>query len=104
HSAGDATRQLSVRPVDLMVCDSGLADPGAAELARFLKLRQPATRVVLVTRAFSQAELFEAARVGAAAYVRSSLDEALFRATLRRSAAGDFPIDEEVVRHPAVAA
>jgi DNA-binding NarL/FixJ family response regulator len=60
--------------------------------------------VVFVTRAYSQTELFEAARVGAAAYVRASTDVDMFLATLRRAATGQFPIDEEVVRYPAVAA
>ena len=59
---------------------------------------------MFVTRAYSQIELFEAARVGAAAYVRASTDADMFLATLRRAAAGQFPIDEEVVRFPAVAA
>src|SRR5207302_299789 len=62
------------------------------------------TVVVFVTRAYSQTELFEAARVGAAAYLRASTDVDLFLAALRRAAAGQFPIDEEVVRYPAVAA
>jgi DNA-binding NarL/FixJ family response regulator len=67
-------------------------------------VRHPKTVVVFVTRLFSQAELFEAARVGAAAYLRASTDADLFMATLRRAAQGQFPIDEEVVRFPAVAA
>jgi DNA-binding NarL/FixJ family response regulator len=73
-------------------------------MARFFRVRQPRTAIVIVTRAYSQAELFEAARVGAVAYVRASTDVDLFVATLRRAAAGQFPIDEEVVRYPAVAA
>jgi DNA-binding NarL/FixJ family response regulator len=73
-------------------------------MARFFRVRQPKIAVVFVTRASSQAELFEAARVGAAAYLRASTDPDLFVATLRRAAAGQFPIDEEVVRFPAVAA
>jgi DNA-binding NarL/FixJ family response regulator len=73
-------------------------------MARFFRVRQPKTVIVFVTRAYSQSELFEAARVGAAAYVRASTDADLFLATLRRAAGGQFPIDEEVVRFPAVAA
>src|SRR5205085_10454883 len=69
-----------------------------------LRVRYPSTVVAFVTRTASQVELFEAARVGAAAYLRSSLDPDLFVATLRRALAGEFPIDEEVVRYPAVAA
>ena len=46
----------------------------------------------------------EATRVGGHAYLRASTDPDVFVATLRRALAGDFPIDEEVVRYPAVAA
>ena len=87
----------------MVLVESTLPDPGAVELARFFRVRQPKTVVVFVTRAYSQAELFEAARVGATAYLRASTDVDLFVATLRRAAAGQFPIDEEVVRFPAVA-
>jgi DNA-binding NarL/FixJ family response regulator len=103
-SAVEATRFLRDQPLDIVLVESTLPDPGAVELARFFRVRQPKTVVVFVTRAFSQPELFEAARVGAAAYVRASTDGDLFVATLRRAAAGQFPIDEEVVRFPAVAA
>jgi len=87
----------------MVLVESTLPDPGAVELARFFRVRQPKTVIVFVTRGYSQAELFEAARVGAAAYLRASTDVDLFVATLRRAAAGQFPIDEEVVRFPAVA-
>ncbi len=73
-------------------------------MARFFRVRRPTTIVVFVTRAYSQAELFETARVGAAAYLRASTDPEMFLATLRRASAGQFPIDEDVLRYPAVAA
>src|SRR5216683_2738236 len=103
-SAVEATRMLRDQPLDMVLVESTLPEPGAVEMARFFRVRQPKTVVVFVTRAFSQAELFEAARVGAAAYLRASTDVDLFMATLRRAAAGQFPVDEEVVRFPAVAA
>jgi len=103
-SAVEATRFGRDQPLDMVLVESTLPEPGAVEMARFFKVRKPKTAIVFVTRAFSQAELFEAARVGAAAYLRASTDADLFVATLRRSAAGQFPIDEEVVRFPSVAA
>jgi DNA-binding NarL/FixJ family response regulator len=103
-SAVEATRLLRDQQVDMILVESTLPEPGAVEMARFIRVRKARTVVVFVTRAYSQAELFEAARVGAAAYVRASTDADLFIATLRRAAAGQFPIDEEVVRYPAVAA
>src|SRR5438128_4892018 len=103
-SAVEATRFIRDQPLDMVLVESTLPDPGAVEMARFFRVRYPKTVVVFVTRAFSQTELFEAARVGAAVYLRASTDVDLFVATLRRAAAGHFPIDEEVVRFPAVAA
>jgi DNA-binding NarL/FixJ family response regulator len=103
-SAVEATRFGRDQPLDMVVVESTLPEPGAVEMARFFKVRKPKTAIVFVTRAWSQGELFEAARVGAAAYLRASTDADLFIATLRRAAAGQFPIDEEVVRFPAVAA
>ena len=103
-SAIEATRLIRDQPLDMVLVESTLPEPGAVEMARYFRVRHPKALVVFVTRAFSQAELFEAARVGAAAYLRASTDADLFVATLRRAAAGQFPIDEEVVRFPAVAA
>ena len=103
-SAVEATRLIRDQPLDMVLVESTLPDPGAVEMARFFRVRHPKIALVFVTRAFSQTELFEAARVGAAAYLRASTDADLFVATLRRAAAGQFPIDEEVVRFPAVAA
>jgi DNA-binding NarL/FixJ family response regulator len=103
-SAVEATRFGRDQALDMVLVESTLPEPGAVEMARFFKVRKPKTAVVFVTRASSQSELFEAARVGASAYLRASTDADLFIATLRRAAAGQFPIDEEVVRFPAVAA
>jgi DNA-binding NarL/FixJ family response regulator len=103
-SAVEATRFGRDQPLDMVLVESTLPEPGAVEMARFFKVRKPKTALVFVTRLSSQGELFEAARVGAAAYLRASTDADLFVATLRRAAAGQFPIDEEVVRFPAVAA
>lgn len=103
-SAVEATRFTRDQPLDMVLVESTLPEPGAVEMARFFRVRHPKTVVVFVTRGYSQAELFEAARVGAAAYLRASTDADLFAATLRRAAAGQFPIDEDVVRFPAVAA
>src|SRR2546425_5883690 len=103
-SAVEATRLIRDQPLDMVLVESTLPDPGAVEMARFFRVRHPKTVVVFVTRAFSQTELFEAARVGAAAYLRASTDADLFAATLRRAAVGPVSIDEEGGRFPAVPA
>jgi DNA-binding NarL/FixJ family response regulator len=102
-SAAEATRIVRDTPVDLVLVESTLAEPGALELARFFKVRHARVAIAFVTRAASQTELFEAARVGVAAYVRASAEPEEFLEALRRAASGEFPIDDEVVRYPAVA-
>src|SRR5258708_24712532 len=100
-SAVEATRLMRDQPLNMVLVESTLPEPGAVEMARFFRARQPKTVVVFVTRAYSQTELFQAARVGAAAYVRASTDPDIFLATLRRAAAGQFPIAAAAVRSPA---
>src|SRR3979411_3032338 len=91
-SAVEATLLWLAQPRDMVLGESTLPEPGAVEMARFFRVRQPRTVVVFVTRAYSQTELFEAARVGAAAYMRASTDVDMFVATLRRALAGPVPI------------
>jgi DNA-binding NarL/FixJ family response regulator len=102
-SANEAARTARSQAPDIALCESTLPEPGAAELARFFKLRVPNTRVVFVTRRTSENELFEAVRAGAAAYLVSTGDSHAFLRSLMRVADGEFLIDEEVMRHPTVA-
>src|SRR5882672_6654701 len=62
-SAVEATRLVRDQPVDLVLVESTLPEPGAVELARFFRVRHPNTVVAIATRGASQVELFEAARV-----------------------------------------
>jgi DNA-binding NarL/FixJ family response regulator len=103
-TAVEAARFVRSQRVDLALIETTLPDPGAVETARFFRMRMPETVIGFFTRASSQEELFEAARVGVAAYLRASTDERVFVNSLLRAARGEFPIDEEVVRYPAVAA
>src|SRR5438034_7639664 len=57
-SAVEATRLMRDQPLDMVIVESTLPEPGAVEMARFVRVRQPKTAVVFVTRAYSQAELF----------------------------------------------
>src|ERR1051326_4530775 len=66
-SAVEATRFGRDQALDMVLVESTLPEPGAVEMARFFKVRKPKTLVVFVTRAYSQSELFEAARVGGGA-------------------------------------
>src|SRR5258708_22900830 len=97
-SAVEATRMLRDQPLDMVLVESTLPEPGAVAMARFFRVRQPKTVVLFLTRAYSQTELFEAARVGAAAYIRASTDVDMFLAALRRAGSGQVPPEAKVVR------
>jgi DNA-binding NarL/FixJ family response regulator len=102
-SAREATRVARTHRLDLVLCESTLGEPGAVELARFFRMTLPETVVVFFTPSSTENELFEAARVGVAAYLRASMDAHAFLSALRRAAHGEFLIDEEVMRRPTVA-
>ena len=102
-SAIDATRIARHIHPTLAICDTTLPDPGSIELARFFRLRLPSTSVVFVSPSPTEDELFEAVRVGVAAYLHTASDPRLLVAALRRTAEGEFLIDDEVIRRPSVA-
>jgi DNA-binding NarL/FixJ family response regulator len=102
-SAAEATRVARNQRPDVALCEATLPDPGAVELARFFRLRLPSTTMVYVTLSSSEEELFEAVQVGAAAYLPGSLEARAFLTALVRVTRGEFVIDEEVMRQPAVA-
>ena len=77
---------------------SGLA--AAAELRR----RHPALAVVVVAEAESDEGLFAALRAGAAAVVDRGAAEDELADLVKRAAAGGYPINEQVLARPAVAA
>jgi DNA-binding NarL/FixJ family response regulator len=87
----------------MVLCETTLGEPGAVELARFFRMTLPDTVVVFFTPSYTENELFEAVRVGVAAYLRANMEPQGFIAALRRTAQGEFLIDEEVMRRPTVA-
>jgi DNA-binding NarL/FixJ family response regulator len=99
----EATRVARATRPALAVCDTTLPDPGSIELARFFRLRLPDTVVVFMSPAPTEDELFEAVRVGVAAYLHAGSDTRLVSTAFRRAAQGEFLIDEEVIRRPNVA-
>jgi DNA-binding NarL/FixJ family response regulator len=102
-SVAEAMRVARNQRPHLALCEASLPESGAFELARFLRLRLPSTTLVYITQAKSEEQLFEAVRVGAAAYLLGTLETPAFIASLARVARGEFPIDEDVVTQPSVA-
>jgi DNA-binding NarL/FixJ family response regulator len=94
---------LDFRP-DVLVATTGLVDPTAFELTRFLKLRLPALGVVVLASAENEEELYEAVRVGISAYLPRTAEGAAVLQAVRQAAMGNYLIDDLVLTHPRVAA
>ncbi len=102
-NAEEATRLARTERPGLVLIDTGIPEPGAVELARFFRMRMPETVIAFMAPSTSQEELFEATRVGVAAYLRGRMDDREFLDALGRAMGGEFPIDDEVIRYPMVA-
>ena len=76
--------------------------PGLAAAAE-LRRRHPALAVVVVAEAESDEGLFAAIQAGAAAYLDRAAPEDRLVALVREAAAGEYPINEQVLGRPQVA-
>ncbi|HMM43363.1 MAG TPA: response regulator transcription factor [Thermomicrobiales bacterium] len=89
---------------DVVMIDTDLPDMDGLDVARTLKRHYPRLGIVLMTSRDDDEQLFNALRVGAAAYITKDVESRQIVATIRRVARGEYAIDENVMSHPAVAA
>ncbi|HUG16090.1 MAG TPA: response regulator transcription factor, partial [Thermomicrobiales bacterium] len=71
--------------------------------ARLLKRRHPRLGIIIVTMHEDDEQLFNAIRVGAAAYCTKDVDPAHIVGLIRRVSRGEYLINENVLSHPFVA-
>lgn len=88
---------------DVMILDINLPEVNGIEVARIVKRRNPRVGVVMVTMHEDDEQLFNAIRVGAAAYCTKDVDPAQVVGIIRRVARGEYLINENVLSHPFVA-
>ncbi|CAN5822400.1 response regulator transcription factor [soil metagenome] len=88
---------------DVMVLDINLPEINGIEVARIVKRRSPRIGVVMVTMHEDDEQLFNAIRVGAAAYCTKDVDPSQIVGVIRRVAKGEYLINENVLSHPFVA-
>ncbi|MEE4362270.1 MAG: response regulator, partial [Pseudomonadales bacterium] len=89
--------RLQADPVDLVLCELGMADAGGRSLLERIATELPQLPVVVVTRATDSADVVQALRLGAADYlfkpvadpemVSHAVESALERSRLRRDKA-----------------
>lgn len=104
--AADAEQalHLAIETVpDIVVIDADIPDGDGLGIARALKRHQPGIGIVLMAARYSSERLFDAVRIGAAAYVTKDAVPDQIIATLRRVANGEYAIDESVLARPDVA-
>jgi RNA polymerase sigma factor (sigma-70 family) len=101
---GQEAIQLSDNLVpDVMVLDINLPEVNGIEVARIVKRRNPRVAIVIVTMHEDDEQLFNAIRVGAAAYCTKDIEPAQIVNIVRRIARGEYLINENVLSHPFVA-
>ena len=99
----DAIKMADELAPDVMVLDINMPEINGIEVARIVKRRSPRIGVVMVTMHEDDEQLFNAIRVGAAAYCTKDVDPAQIVGVIRRVARGEYLINENVLSHPFVA-
>jgi DNA-binding NarL/FixJ family response regulator len=90
-------------PPDVVLLDINMPGMSGIEIARVLKRHHPRVAIVIITMHEDDEQLFNAIRVGAAAYCTKDVDPAYIVSIIRRVARGEYLINENVLSHPFVA-
>ncbi len=88
---------------DVVLSDVNIPGPDGVEIARALKGALPNTSVILMTAYDDEGQLFNAIRVGAAAYFLKDLGPSELMDGIRRVSRGEYLINESVLSKPMVA-
>jgi DNA-binding NarL/FixJ family response regulator len=103
-SDGQRALELAVRLVpDVVLTDINIPGPDGVEIARSLKATLPHTFVVLMTAYDDEEQLFDAVKVGAAAYFLKDLGPQELMDGIRRASRGEYLINESVLTKPTIA-
>lgn len=104
--AGDGNQALKLAEIlapDVVLSDVNIPGPDGVELARALKRILPNTGVILMTAYDDEEQLFNAIRVGAAAYFLKDLGPSELMDGIRRVSRGEYLINENVLSKPMIA-
>lgn len=103
-SDGDQALELANRLApDVVLSDVNIPGPDGVEVARALKGILPHTPVILMSAYDDEEQLFDAIRVGAAAYFLKDLGPDELMDSIRRVNEGEYLINESVLSKPLVA-
>jgi two-component system response regulator DegU len=94
---------IEANSIDVVLLDIDNPISKGIELSRAITRHYPNTRVVVLSSYFSNEELFESLKTGAAAYIdkRTSTEELV--KVIRRTSRGEYPINDSVYATPVIA-
>lgn len=98
-----ALRMAAELAPDVVLSDVNIPGPDGVEIVRSLKSALPHTGVILMTAYDDEDQLFDAVRVGAAAYFLKDLGPTELMDSIRRVSRGEYLINENVLSKPLVA-
>jgi DNA-binding NarL/FixJ family response regulator len=89
---------------DVVLLDISLNDSHSMDLARAVKQRMPSVAVIVISAAPNDDELFTAIKARAAGYISRNIEASELITVIRRSAAGEYPLNDTFLTQPKVAA
>ena len=100
---GGALSTIDTLPPDVALVDIDAPSNNGLTLARKIKQRSPNIGVIVLTSNASDAQLFQALKAQAAAYLEKEVTAEQLVDTIRRVARGEHPINEGLTTRPKVA-
>lgn len=88
---------------DVILLDIDIPSLSGLKLGRTLIQRYPAIRLIVLSPEINNEELFEAIRIGSAAYLDKKATIEELENTIRRVARGEYPINDSLLATPTVA-
>jgi two-component system response regulator DegU len=103
NPADNLPAMMDVKLPEVALIDIETPTLNGLKIGKSLLQVYPATRLVVMTAEFNNDELFEAIRIGAAAYLdkKASIEE--LENVIRRVARGEYPINDSLMSTPKVA-
>ncbi len=100
---GGALSTIDTLPPDVALVDIDAPSNNGLTLARKIKQRSPNIGVIVLTSNASDAQLFQALKAQASAYLEKEVTAEQLVDTIRRVARGEHPINEGLTTRPKVA-
>lgn len=102
-NGSEAISAVRSQEPDVVLLDAQLPNSGGVEITRAIRRELPNCAVILLAANDDEERLFEAIKVGAAAFFRKDVQPTELLAAIRRVHEGEYLINESVLTRPLVA-